>query len=487
MWVAIGQFCAYAIGIVSPMILSRYFNKTDYGTYKQVMYVYNTLTTVFAFGLPKAYSFFIPRVSIGESRDVIRKITLIFLFIGVLFSLSFYFGASFLASILNNPDLETAIKYFAPTPLFLLPVLGLDCILASFKKTHFLAIYTVLTKVFTLLCIVLPVVLFNGTYIHAIIGFDIASLITFILALYLRNIPTRGVSWERSAITVRDILRFSVPLITASIWIMVFQSSSQFFISRYYGTEEFADFSNGFIEFPLIPMVVNSVATVLLPVFSGLFHTETERIKDVWASAVVKSIKVTYPIIVYSILFASLIMTCFYGQQYKSSGIYFLIKNIEGFFAIIPFYPILLAMGKTKQYSNIHLSMAITIIPLEYLVVRLGCAAYMIGIIYVFCSFAKVFLQLLVVHRTTGLAYNNLVPINSIVKIISISALSAISPYLFVYYHTEMNEFILLGITAILFIICYYFLCFVLHVSYKEIISGYLSGTRFEGFIRWIP
>ena len=43
MWVAVGQFSAFAIGIISPMILSRYFSKGDYGTYKQVMYVYNTL------------------------------------------------------------------------------------------------------------------------------------------------------------------------------------------------------------------------------------------------------------------------------------------------------------------------------------------------------------------------------------------------------------------------------------------------------------
>ena len=86
MWVAIGQFCAYAIGIVSPMILSRYFDKGDYGTYKQVMYVYSTLTTVFTFGIPRAYSYFIPRVSLGESRDVIKKITNIFICIGLLFS-----------------------------------------------------------------------------------------------------------------------------------------------------------------------------------------------------------------------------------------------------------------------------------------------------------------------------------------------------------------------------------------------------------------
>lgn len=53
MWVAVGQFAAYAIGIIGPMILSRYFSVADYGTYKQVMYVYNTLLIVFTMGLPR--------------------------------------------------------------------------------------------------------------------------------------------------------------------------------------------------------------------------------------------------------------------------------------------------------------------------------------------------------------------------------------------------------------------------------------------------
>ena len=60
-WVAIGSFFSFFVGIVSPVILSRFFDKGDYGTYKQVMYVYNTLLAVFTLGLPKAYAYFLPK------------------------------------------------------------------------------------------------------------------------------------------------------------------------------------------------------------------------------------------------------------------------------------------------------------------------------------------------------------------------------------------------------------------------------------------
>ena len=487
MWVAIGQFCAYAIGIVSPMILSRYFDKGDYGTYKQVMYVYSTLTTVFTFGIPRAYSYFIPRVTLGESRDVVKKITNIFICLGIIFSILLFLGAPLIAQLLKNPDLAIALKYFAPTPLFLMPVVGLDCILASYKKTQFLAIYSISTKVFTLICIVLPVILFKGTYVHAIIGFDIASFITFLLALYLRNIPTKGIPIEKTTVTIRDILRFSIPLMIASIWIMIFQSANQFFVSRYYGNETFADFSNGFIEFPIIPMVVNSVATVLMPVFSGMMVNNREGIKDVWTRALSKSVKITYPMAVFSIVFSSLIMICFYGDIYQTSGIYFLIKNVEGFFAIIPFYPILLALGKTKAYSNIHMAMAVAIVPLEFLVVMIGLPAAMIGVVYVLCSFIKVVLQFLIVSKSVQLSFRDLIPYKDMIMVAVVAGLSTIFPYLFAAHHSEINKFVLLMLSVLFFVVCYYALCWLAKITYRDIAEGYLSKTRLSGVIRLIP
>lgn len=487
MWVAIGQFCAYAIGIVSPMILSRYFDKGDYGTYKQVMYVYSTLTTVFTFGIPRAYSYFIPRVAIGESRDVIKKITNIFICLGIFFSILLFLGAPLIARLLKNPDLAIALKYFSPTPLFLMPVVGLDCILASYKKTQFLAIYSISTKVFTLICIVLPVILFKGTYVHAIIGFDIASFITFILALYLRNIPTKGIPLERTTVTICDILNFSVPLMVASIWIMIFQSANQFFISRYYGNEVFADFSNGFIEFPIIPMVVNSVATVLMPVFSGMLAKDKSGIKDVWGSALSKSVKITYPMAVFSIVFSTLIMVCFYGDSYQSSGIYFLIKNFEGFFAIIPFYPILLSLGKTKEYSTIHMVMAIAIIPMEYIIVKLGLPATMIGVVFVLCSITKVFLQFVIVSKSVNLSFRELIPYKDMLMVCGVSVVSTIIPYIFAAHYSELNKYLLLVVSVLIFVIVYYALCWLAKITYRDIAEGYLSRTKLSGVIRLIP
>jgi O-antigen/teichoic acid export membrane protein len=50
LWVGLGSLSSFALGIVSAAILSRYFDKAEYGTYKQILYVYHTLLVVFTPG-----------------------------------------------------------------------------------------------------------------------------------------------------------------------------------------------------------------------------------------------------------------------------------------------------------------------------------------------------------------------------------------------------------------------------------------------------
>ena len=487
MWVAIGQFCSYAIGFITPMILSRYFTREDYGTYKQVMYIYNTLLTVFTLGLPRAYAYFIPKVSIGQSKDIIRKISNIFVLLGIAFSTMLFVGADLIASLLKNSNLAVALRCFSPTPLFLLPVMGLDSILAAYKKTQYLAIYTVATKVLMILCIVLPVVVLKGTYIQAIIGFDISAFLTFLLALYLMKLPTKSVKLVKTSVSYKEVFKFSIPLLTASLWIMVFHSTNQFFISRYYGTAEFAEYSNGFTEFPLIPMVVNSVAIVLLPAFSKMATNNVNGIREVWMNALTKTVKIIYPITVYCIMFASLFMLCMYGDQYVESGKYYVLKNIEGFFAVIPFYPILLALGKTKKYSNIHLLFAIIIVPMQYAVVKFGDSAYLIAVVYMLCAIGKVFLQFFAVSRALRMNLKKLIPFGIMSKVAIVSVFSGVIPLTVTKLFFSLNEYVLLVLSFGIYILCYYTFCWLFRISYKCIIIQYVGEGKLQKVMRYIP
>lgn len=96
-WVSLGSLFSFGFGIVSSMILSRYFSKGDYGTYKQVIYIYSSLLTIFTLGLPRAYSYFLPRVKTSEGKHLIDKINRVFLLLGIVFSVMLFWGSGLIS------------------------------------------------------------------------------------------------------------------------------------------------------------------------------------------------------------------------------------------------------------------------------------------------------------------------------------------------------------------------------------------------------
>ena len=486
-WVAIGSLFSFLVGIVSPMILSRYFDKADYGTYKQVMYVYNTLLAVFTLGLPKAYSYFLPKFEAKYSRDIVNKITNIFWILGAVFSLLLFFGAGTIARLLGNPDLYLALRYFAIVPVFMLPTMGLDSICASFQRTKILAIYTVTSKLFIIACTILPVIFMNGNYIHAIIGFDIASAISCLLALIIKNKLTACINKEKSLLTVKEIFGFSLPLLNASLWGMVIASSTQFFISRYYGNDVFADFSNGFMEIPFVGMIIGASATVLLPAFSKMDKGTgmTPETLNLWTSSMIKSAKIIFPMLVYSVFFAETIMTCMYGNQYASSSYYFMIKNISGLFYIIPFAPIILAIGKTKEYARVHMLVALMIVLLEYLAVTIIDTPISVAITGEACNMIKIILMSWIISKYAQLRLRNLYMIRPLLKILLCCVVSCCTTYMILNF-ASLGKFVVLFISLILFLFIYAIVCKLFKVKYRDIAESILP-QRLSFIIRLLP
>ena len=246
--------------------------------------------------------------------------------------------------------------------------MGLEGILSTFRKNKFMTLYTVVTRLFMLICVATPVIFFNGGYIEAIWGFVISSFISFVLALYLKYMPVRGKGKEKCEITYNQIFKFSLPLLYASLWGILLASTDQFFISKYFGNEVFAEFSNGSMELPFVGMIVGTCATVLSPIISKLSYSNIDPQKELyslWISVFEKSAKLIYPLVIYCIVFADVIMVFLYGEQYEVSATYFRIKSMYSFFAVIVYAPIVINIGKVKQYSNVH--MIRTII---YLIIR---------------------------------------------------------------------------------------------------------------------
>ena len=483
-WVLFGTLSAFMFSIVSAMVLSRYFNKTDYGTYKQILYVYNSLLVIFTLGLPRTYSFFLPRVPIEEAKSVIKKINNILIASGICMACVIFFGAELIADLLNNNKLIDPLRYFSLVPVFLLPTIGLDGILASYKKTQLLAFYNIATKLLLLVFVVTPVVFMGGGVVSAILGFSIASFISFILATYLKYWPVKKITPVITSLSYKEIFNYAIPIFIAGFWAILINSSDQFFISRYFGTEVFAEFANGALELPFVGMVIAASTIVLSPIYSKKAFDGNEKSKEeiiqLWHSVLSKTIKITYPLIAFFYCFADMVMVVLYGQAYINSGEYFEIKLLVNFFTIIAFGPLLLSIGGNKYYYLVHMYGAIVLITLQTLSVLFINSPIALVWVSVICQIGRILAMLLFVAKYFNIKLHQLLPWGVIVKLTPCFIILYALKYGILFFPETSSEVIIISITALIYLILFVIWTYIVKLDYMSIIKPLLKRDPSE-------
>lgn len=477
-WIALASLVTFSFGILSAIVLSRYLSKSDYGTYSQVLFIYSTLLVIFTLGLPKTYTYFLPRIEIDQARHAIKKITNIFFIIGAIFSLLLYFSSGLIADLLRNNELEFAIKVFSPVPFFMLPTLGIEGIFSCYRQAHLAAIYTICTRVLMLICIILPVILFETTYIGALVGFTIASFLILILALYLKYLPLKNYGSTRSDLTYKTIFSFSLPLMIASIWGIIEVSSSQFFISRYFGPEAFAEYSVGAIELPLVSMVLGATSSILSPIFSRMSHEKINlkvELYPLWNRVFEKSAMLTYPLLAFSIIFSKDIIVLLFGVSYVESAVYFQIFNIYCFFTIITCGPYLINTGRHKLYANAHMYSVLFLIPFQFVTLKLFNSITSLIIVLIIIKIFRTLFFLKIISNDFGKGFFRAFPMFLIFKIIVISFFIGLSCKFVLVNFFKLNSMFLLVLGGIIYLFAYIVSAFFMRIDYFSLVRPLLS------------
>lgn len=451
-WLGLGHLVSLGVGIGSAIILSRYFSKNEYGTYRQVIYVYSTLLIIFSAGLPKVYAYFLPKYSKEEGKFIVKKITNLLLYLGALFSICLYLGADFIAYILKNPELSIGLRIFSPIPFLMLPTLGIEGIYSTYNNTFLIAVYNTITKLLMLICIVVPVIYFEGGYVFALYGWIVVSFISFVIALYLKNKPFKNTHQITPAFNNKMIFSFSLPLLVASIAGIAITTSNHFFISRYFGMEEFAIFSNGFVQLPFVFIVSSAIGTVLMPQISKLHQIDKNKIGALYKSAILNSAIILYPLISFFIIYSEEIVIFLFSVEYSEASFYFVINLILNFLNIIMFAPILLGLGESKFYSKIHVYCAIALWVLTYLSIVIFNSPYIVTVIYLLIQIALVFFSISKILKILDMKLNELVSIKKLSKIIIHTLLCSLSVYI-VMKNFKLDLFILLSISFVSYFI----------------------------------
>lgn len=485
-WLAIANLLSLSAGMFISAILSRFMTVTEYGTYRQVFYVYSTLLIIFSMGIPKAYSYFLPRVPVEEGRDVVRKLSLLFLTFSSIFSIILFSGARTIAELLNNPLLTNNLKYFAITPMLLMPVMGVENILTVYGMSRFVVIYIMISRIAMIACTVLPVVALNTGTSGALIGFVVSSLVSCLVGLKLSSVPFRNVLSKKTDLTVKNIFRFSTPALVSSVYGFIISSSSQFFVSRYFGVEDFAMFANGYRELPFAGMVIGATAGVLQPEFSRMSKNGADNVQFVtlWKNVIYKSSSVIYPISVFCCLFAPEIVCLLYGSYYRETANLFRIVTIINLTRIVPYSPILFALGKGWKFANTHLATALLLVGLDLLCVNLFPSLSAIAIIAASTTLFCIIILISTIAHLLKTPLTELMPWRKMSSILFVSVTTCSAARMIIYLTGMTHNLAVVSTGFTLYLSFYLFISFRSGINYIKIFDSLLSGTNINRLMK---
>lgn len=430
-WLAVANLLSMSATLLIAAVLSRFMPPADYGTYRQVIFIYYTLLMLFSWGMPRSFSYFLAKVPVEEGRWIVCRLNSVLLCLASLFSAILFFGATMIASALGNEALAPNLRYFAVTPMLLMPLLGVEGILTVYKRTRLVAGYVAMSRLLMIAGAVLPVIMFGATVTGAVIGFVSASFLTCLLGWRLMFIPFRGVVSVKSKLTLREVADFVMPIFTSSIYGFVIASSSQFFVSRFLGVEAFAVFANGYRELPFAGMIIGATAGVLLPEFTRLAHGEdgidSNAIIKIWRSVVVKSTSLIYPLSVFACFFAGEIMTLLYGGGYQEAAPLFVMITIVNLTRVVPYGAVMFALGGGRAFAKAHLLTAVLIVALDFACVQFFPSVLALAAIATGCTVFCLMLLLFGIARSLSASIRSFIPAGVMLKIFAASLAACVA------------------------------------------------------------
>ncbi len=472
LWLSISYVCSMAVGIVSSAILSRYFDKVEYGTYKQIMYVYHILITVFQAGLPAVFTYFLPRYSDAEGKYIVKNINALLFALGLVCSIVLFAFSSLIANLLNNPELAIGLKIFSVFPLFTLPTLGVEGIYTVNKNTRFVAVYNIVTRLFMLVCIVVPVIFIKNDYRYALAGWGVASFVAFIISIIAKNRVYKGIDEQKMPNLYKEVFAYTLPIMGSSIVFMFFTSATQFFISRYYGTEAFAEYSNGYMTLPFAPIFIAPVRMLLTPMFakastdcnySNPLQTLYNSSKQIFVLMI--------PLIVFAFAYAREIMQFLYGDAYTNSYIYFRIVLMFNFVEMFPFSVILSAIGKSKQsfWIDVLCTTLLWIINLLLVYLEIGNPYIITAVFVALNACSKYFIPGAYLLLKENIRVINKEMIFVLSKILIHTVLSVcLTSFVFHYLYPLNNAFVILCISIVIYYVLLFLSSKIIGVNYLQ-------------------
>ena len=318
-----GSILTALVSIFSGMMLTRLLSQHDFGTYRQAILAMSFAAPFVMLGLDRVLFTFLPKETGNPRVTLVENLTLLLLAGGLLSSFALLGGNHLLAKRFDNPALAPLLGWFGIYALFFLPAAAVSACLLARQQTRTLAVYNVASRGMNFL-FVAGLVWFWRTPGMALLGVLAGTILNCLVGFWLMWRACPGTSWHPSTAGMQRQLMFAIPLGLASLLGTLSSSMDQMIVSMRCSPAEFAVYTVGAMEIPLIGVITGSITSVVLVDYARLYQAgRVDEVVRLMQTAMTRSALILLPAMMLFWVLAPQLMRLLYGADYAGAAVPF--------------------------------------------------------------------------------------------------------------------------------------------------------------------
>lgn len=448
---SIGNALSSVIGVAVSVVMARVLLKEDLAAYRQTLLAYATVSPIISLGIGQGMFYFLPTEKIRVRGRLFDGMAVTGM-MGVTFAIFIAFGGNeLLAQRFSNPKIAKLLLWMIPYAIITTPTGFVSSVLVARDQAKKAAIFGTCRQLFIGASTVIPLAIWQSVEI-TLVGNIAASLLMAFFAIHLMLQSTPADSSNPTVSGIRELTAFTVPLALAGMFGTLSLQLDKIVVSAMCTPEEFAVYSLGAIEIPLIGIVTGAITSVALTEMrKAVANGDTDEAVRIFTKIAKTSSIIIFPVMLFLLINADILVRVLYTATYSESVIPFRIYLLLLPVRTVIFGSLLMAFGLSKFIlKRAAIGLAINVVLSVALVSMLGSAGAVIATV---CSiyFWEVPASLAMIRKASCLPILQIFPLSYFCRtllLLSPIALASIT----IRWGIE-NEIVAFGMTILCFLL----------------------------------
>ncbi len=437
-WLLFAKVTGFAISFVLPLLIVRYLTREEFGLYRQAFQFIMNAVAILPIGFSMSAFYFLNRESSNKKATVFNILLFNFV-VGGLACIVLFIYPELVGNIYQSAEMTALAPKMGVVIWLWIFSAFLEVVAIANQEARLAMIFIILAQFTKTVLMAGAVIIFTTVDSFMYAAIVQAGLQTLILLVYLtRRFPQFWKSFDLRFF--REQAYYAIPFGFAGILWTLQTDIHTYFVGYRFSEVQYAIYSVGIFQLPLLSMLVESTGAVLISRMSELQSKNDKRgIIELTVKAMQKLSFFYFPAYAFMLLSSYTFLTTLYTEKFAASVSIFVINLTLLPFDIWVIDPIVRAY---KEFGRFLLVLRIFILVALVTALYFGISYFdlqgMIAIVIV-ASLVERFISTTVLMRKLEVKLIDLTLMKGIAKTAVVAAIAGIITY---FAHIHIREFV---------------------------------------------